>query len=210
MEKDCLTYIDPAYFTRPPGPAYDVEAATQHARNMLRCLGIPCEEDGTQETPGRLVRALAELTGGTRLDPDRHFARTFPPPSDNPGMIIVPGIAFTSVCEHHLLAFTGTADVAYVPARGARVVGLSKLARVVQEYAARPQMQERLGDQVVKAIGDNLDTVGAACVIRSQHSCLTLRGARAAGAGMVTSHLRGAFRDDAAMRGEFLELSRTR
>lgn len=190
------------------GHIRDYNAAVAHARAMLRILGMPCTDDGTEETPGRFVRALVELTSGIRQNPDRHFERTFPAPSEQPGMIIVPGVAFTSVCEHHLLAFTGTATVGYVPAPGARVVGLSKLARVVQEYAARPQMQERLGDQIVEAITRNLDTEGAACVISSVHSCMTLRGARAVGAAMVTSHLRGAFYANPAMRDEFLELSK--
>jgi GTP cyclohydrolase I len=189
--------------------AGDFNRAVMHARAMLRALGMPCDDDGTEETPDRFVRALVELTAGTRADPDRHFARTFPPPSNNPGMIIVPGVPFTSLCEHHLLAFTGTAAVGYVPAPGARVVGLSKLARIVQEYAARPQMQERLGDQIVDAIVRNLDAEGAACVIRSAHSCMTLRGARAVGAAMVTSHLRGSFRDSVAMRSEFFDLVKT-
>lgn len=187
----------------------NVELAVAHARSMLHLLGMPCDGDGTEETPRRFVKALIELTAGNRADPDRHFARTFPPPSPNPGMIIVPGVPFTSICEHHLLAFTGTATVAYVPAPGARVVGLSKLARIVQEYAARPQMQERLGDQIVDAIERNLDTQGSACVISSVHSCMTLRGARAVGAAMVTSHLRGAMRDSQAMREEFLNLTAT-
>lgn len=198
-----------AYIETDPGQVRGFNVAVAHARAMLRALGMPFDDDGTEETPGRFVRALAELTAGTRLNPDRHFARTFPPPSNQPGMIIVPGVAFTSICEHHLLAFTGTAAVGYVPAPGARVVGLSKLARIVQEYAARPQMQERLGDQIVEAIVSNLETEGAACVISSVHSCMTLRGARAVGAAMVTSHLRGSFRQDRAMRDEFLELSKT-
>jgi GTP cyclohydrolase I len=185
-----------------------VETAARHARAMLYALGIDCDLEGRWETPERFVRALAELTYGLRHDPDRHFARTFPPPSNDPGMIIVPGVPFTSICEHHLLAFTGTATVGYVPAPGAPVVGLSKLARVTQEYAARPQMQERLGDQIVDAVERNLETQGAACVIRSAHSCMTLRGARAVGAVMVTSHLRGSFRKDPAMREEFLSLAK--
>jgi GTP cyclohydrolase I len=125
-------------------------------------------------------------------------------------MIIVPGVPFVSLCEHHLLAFTGTATLAYVPAPGARIVGLSKLARLAREYAARPQVQERLGDQIVQAIARNLNTAGAACIIRSTHTCMTIRGVRAAGAAMVTSHLTGEFRENAAMRAEFLQLAAER
>lgn len=186
----------------------DVAAATGHATAMLAALGLTDGSEDTAETPARFVKALAEMTSGLTVDPARHLARTFPAKSDNPGMILVPDIRFTSVCEHHLLPFVGTACVGYLPAPGARIVGLSKLARVVQEYAARPQVQERLGEQVVDAITGTLDTVGAGCVIRSEHSCMTLRGAKAEGAFMVTSHLAGAFRDDATMRGEFLTLAR--
>jgi len=110
-------------------------------------------------------------------------------------------------CEHHLLPFTGTATIGYLPEPGARIVGLSKLARVTQEYAARPQVQERLGDQIVTAITSNLDTLGAGCVLRAVHTCMTLRGARAAGAAMVTSHLTGRFRTDKAARDEFMVLA---
>jgi GTP cyclohydrolase I len=189
-------------------PEGAVVAAAAYARAMLQALDIMCDDDGTRDTPMRFVSALAELTSGLRVSPDRHFARTFPAPSPNPGMIVVPGIPFTSICEHHLLTFTGSAAVGYVPAAGARILGLSKLARVVQEYAARPQMQERLGDQVVEAVGRNLDVVGVACVIRSTHSCMALRGVRAAGAEMVTSHLRGSFRVDGAQREEFFALAK--
>jgi GTP cyclohydrolase I len=184
------------------------DAATYHARQLLAALGMPCEDESTAETPARMVRALLELTDGGRVDPDRHFARTFPPPSTDPGMIIVPGVPFVSLCEHHMLPFTGTADVAYIPSPGARIVGLSKLARVVVEYAARPQIQERLGDQIVAAITGNLQTDGAACILRSIHTCMTLRGVRAVGAAMVTSHLAGRFRDDPAARNELLTLAR--
>jgi GTP cyclohydrolase I len=176
------------------------------ARALLESLGLP-ETEATKDTPRRLVAALVELTAGLRTDPDRHLLVTFPPESPDPGMILVAGVPFVSLCEHHMLPFTGTATVAYLPAPGARIVGLSKLARVVSEYAARPQIQERLGDQIVRAITGNLDTLGAACMIRAAHSCLTLRGAKAVGAEMVTSHLAGRFRDDPSARGEFLALA---
>jgi GTP cyclohydrolase I len=180
--------------------------AVSYARALLHELGMPCLDESTTGTPERFVKALLELTAGLRVDPDRHLARTFPAPTEDPGMIVVPGIAFVSLCEHHVLAFTGTAHLAYIPAPGGRVVGLSKLPRMVAEYAARPQMQERLGAQITDAITRNLDTLGAACVIRSAHSCMTIRGARATGAEMVTSHLAGEFRNDPAVRAEFLAL----
>ena len=388
--------------------------ATEPARAMLAALGIPCDDEDTRATPARFVKALLELTEGLHLDPARHLSVTFPPPSEDPGMVVVPGLPFVSVClpggqfvnavggwkrarsvaagdqlwtldegravatnvvrvgsrrtrglvevetdagafrctpdhpfatpagwveaqhltefsaiewakprslcrtrytpaigcdfgyaagsvcaggtvgkrrislvggsiqaqasgayslgaagswarkhgfrpeshrtgliesdwvrvrrvtdvttgpsnpctvysftcepyptflvgghlshncEHHLLPFTGTATIGYLPEPGARIVGLSKLARVTQEYAARPQVQERLGDQIVTAITSNLDTLGAGCVLRAVHTCMTLRGARAAGAEMVTSHLTGRFRTDKAARDEFMVLA---
>lgn len=196
--------------TPPPLAVWTLEdaerhPATAHARAMMTELGFDTAGEAMERSPARFVRALLELTVGMNLNPDRHFAVTFPPPSADPGMVVVPGIPFVSVCEHHLLTFTGTATVAYLPA--GRIVGLSKLARVVQEYAARPQVQERLGDQITEAIGKNLNTLGAACVLRSVHSCMTLRGARATGAVMVTSHLTGRFRDDPAVRAELMQLA---
>jgi GTP cyclohydrolase I len=182
--------------------------ATEHARAMMAALGIDVTGESTSATPARFVRALLELTAGASGDPDRHLAVTFPAPSPDPPMVVVPGVPFTSLCEHHLLVFTGTAAIGYLPA--GRIVGLSKLARVAQEYAARPQVQERLGDQIVAAVDKHLDTRGAACVLHSVHTCMTLRGARATGATMVTSHLTGVFRDDPAARAEFLQLAALR
>jgi GTP cyclohydrolase IA len=187
----------------------DLHPATGHARAMLAELGMPCDDDDTAATPARFVRAMLEFTAGLRMDPDRHFKVTFPAPEGDPGMVVVPGIPFTSICEHHLLAFTGTAALAYLPEPGSRIIGLSKLARVAQEYAARPQVQERLGQQIVTAIDRNLETRGAACMLTAVHSCMTLRGAKAVGAAMVTSHLTGLVKNDPAARSEFLQLAGT-
>jgi GTP cyclohydrolase I len=116
------------------------------------------------------------------------------------------GISFTSVCEHHLLPFHGTAVVGYLPADGAQLAGASKLARLVEGFAGVPQMQERLGQQVVDALGAHLKIQGAGCILTATHTCLTLRGARNGEAQMVTSHLAGEFLD-APVRGEFLALA---
>lgn len=179
--------------------------ATSHARAMLAALGIDCASDDTADTPARLVGALAELTWGMELDPARHLAVDFTAPSGDPPMVIVTGVPLVSICEHHLLPFTGTATVAYLPT--GRIAGVSKLARVAQEFAARPQVQERLGDQITAALDKHLATRGSACQIRAVHMCMTLRGARATGAEMITSHLTGVFRDDKAARAEFLTLA---
>jgi GTP cyclohydrolase I len=182
----------------------DIVEAAHHARSMLRSLGIPCENESTIRTPERLVRALTELTSGRDVDPAHHLETTFPPESDKPAMIIVPGIRFVSLCEHHMLPWVGTATTSYLPAPGARIVGLSKLPRLVKGFAARPQVQERLGEQIVNAINAKL----TACIIHGSHSCMSLRGVRANGAHMVTSHLTGQYLDDPAVRAEFRSLSR--
>jgi GTP cyclohydrolase I len=182
--------------------------AEESARVMLGHLGIECTDE-LDETPGRLVRALAELTSSLRdgFDPAHVLSRQFAAPADVPQMITVTGLAFTSLCEHHVLPFTGTATVAYLPQPGAKVVGVSKIARLVNGLAARPQMQERLGYQITAQLGKHLDIEGAGVVLRGVHSCMTMRGPCATGAEMITSHFTGCFLD-APVRGEFLALTR--
>jgi GTP cyclohydrolase I len=155
-----------------------------------------------------MARALADLTKGLRhpYDPAADLSRMFDPPSDNPVLVLVRGIPFTTLCEHHWLPFTGSATVAYLPRPGGKVVGLSKLARVVAGFASAPTMQERLGEQVTQALMDHLDADGAGCVLSAVHTCMTLRGPRTPGAVTVTSHLRGRFYE-APMRQEFLSLA---
>lgn len=167
--------------------------AEANARAMLNALGIR----GDDGTPGRLVRALHEMTAGRLVDPRRHLAVQFPPISSEPGPIVVEDVPFTSVCEHHVLPFTGHATVAYLPHPGQPIVGLSKLARLVQDYAARPQVQERLTDQVVTALMEVLEPAGAACAVRGVHSCMALRGARTGqSSAMTTVQYAGVMRGD--------------
>lgn len=183
----------------------EAEAA---ARALLELLSVDISAEDLTETPSRMVRALAELTAGLRgPDPSDVLDRTFAAPTEHPQMVAMTGIAFTSVCEHHILPFTGTAVVAYLPQPGARIVGASKLARLVTGYAARPQMQERLGEQVTAAIMTRLGAQGAGCVLTADHTCLTLRGARSSSARMITSHLAGCFLDG-VVRSEFMALAR--
>lgn len=159
------------------------EAAVTAAGELFGRMGIA----GDEKTPRRYVRALAELTRGTALDPRRHLEVTFPPTTPEPGLITVREVPFTSVCAHHMLPFYGAATVAYLPKPEARIVGLSKLARVVQEYAARPQVQEELAAQVLDALMSRLHCRGAAVGIRAVHTCMALRGAATGpGANMVT------------------------
>jgi GTP cyclohydrolase I len=187
----------------------DYYAATAAAGLLLQELGIDCTGE-LGDTPHRMVRALTEMTSSLRdgFDPGVHLTRQFEaPPGGVPQLIVMKDITFTSVCEHHLLPFTGQATVGYLPAPDAKVVGASKIPRLVTGLAAKPQMQERLGQEVVDALGKHLDIQGAACTIRGAHSCMTLRGPRATGASMITNHLTGCFLDG-QVRAEFLALSR--
>lgn len=187
------------------GTATDEAAAVAGIRALLRLIGEDPDRPGLEDTPRRVINAYRELCTPPDGDVAHHLARTFQPDGPIDSMIAVGPIDFTSVCEHHLLPFTGHAWVAYLPA--GRVVGLSKIPRTVHHYAKRPQIQERLTQQITTALDTHLDTNGSACVIRSAHSCMSLRGVRATGASMVTSSLTGAFRDDPAARAEFMALT---
>lgn len=182
-----------------PGDPY-LDRAAKHAAAMLAELGIAGVDE---QTAMRMVRALDELAAGRWVDPLRHLAVNFPPVARQPGLVVVTDIPFTSLCEHHILPFTGVATVAYLPAPGAPIIGLSKLARMVVDYAARPQVQERLTDQVATALAERRGSWGAACAIRAVHACMALRGARTgARVGMVTTTYLGEL-DTAPWRGDF-------
>lgn len=161
----------------------DLNTAVGHAKALLTALNI----QGDQATPDRFVRALHEMTSGRLTDPRRHLKVQFPPTSSTPGAIAVEDVPFVSVCEHHVLPFTGYATLTYLPHPDQHIVGLSKLARLVQDYAARPQIQERLTDQIVTALVDVLNPAGAACAIRGIHSCMALRGARTGNSAAMTT-----------------------
>ena len=171
---------------------------------LLEYLGENPNRPGLVDTPRRVLDSLAEMTNGYRADPAEHLGVVFPDTCDE--MVVVTGIDFTSLCEHHLLTFSGTATVAYIP--DGQVVGLSKLARVVDVFAHRLQVQERLTEQIAEAIETHLQPAGVGVVIEATHSCMTCRGVRKPGATMVTSALRGAIKDKAAARAEFLTLAR--
>ncbi|NJP93889.1 GTP cyclohydrolase I [Nonomuraea sp. FMUSA5-5] len=185
-----------------------IDQAPAHARRLMAALGLPLDAPGLADTPARLVSALYELTAGMREDPGRHLEVTFPAESAQSGVIAVTDLPFISLCEHHLLPFTGSMTVAYLPSPGAPIVGLSKLARMAQGFAARPQVQERLGEQIVESLCARLDCMGAACQVVAEHSCMTLRGVRAAGAKMTTLHLKGVFERDTLARRDFMGLCR--
>lgn len=167
----------------------DQNKTADAVRDLLTALDVD-EGEHSADTPERVARAWAAALAGYEVDPMRHLARTFPAPGD-PGLVIVSGIAVRSTCAHHLLPITGTATVAYRPAAGARLVGLSKLARVLGDYAARLQVQERLGYQVAYAVQTQLEPVGAACIITAAHGCISMRGVQQTHAQTTTHALTG-------------------
>lgn len=171
---------------------------------LLQHLGEDPTRDGLRETPRRVVKALRELTTGYALDPADVLGTTFEVAHDE--MIVVRNVPFSSLCEHHMLPFTGTATVGYVPAEGGRIVGLSKLARLVDLYARRLQVQERLTDQIAAAIEENLETIGVGVIVRASHTCMSMRGIGKAGE-MVTSRMTGVLRTKPEARAEFLKLA---
>lgn len=171
-------------------------------REILLAVGEDPDREGLKKTPNRVARAYAELFAGLRIDPRKHLQTVFTERYDE--IVLLRDIEFHSMCEHHLLPFTGKAHVAYLP--GGKVVGLSKLARLVEGYARRPQVQERLTGQIADALMDELNPAGAACVVEAVHTCMTIRGAKKHGSTMVTSALRGIFKDNPASRAEVLAL----
>jgi GTP cyclohydrolase I len=175
---------------------------TEAVVRLLECVGEDPTRDGLVDTPGRVLRSLAEMTAGYAQDPATILATTFDDRCDE--MVVVRGVEFTSLCEHHLLPFVGTAAVGYLP--GERVAGLSKLARLVDCYARRLQVQERLTTEIAAAVERYLAPQGVGVLIRAHHSCMGCRGVRKPQAEMVTSAMLGALRDNAAARSEFLVL----
>ena len=180
-------------------PVRDLAAAERAAADFLRALGLPLDRPGLARTPRRMALAYAEL-----LTPHEFDLTTFPNEDGYDELVLVRDIPLTSVCEHHLLPFLGRAHVGYLP--GDRILGLSKLARLVALHARGPQVQERLTKQIADWLDARLRPRGVGVVIEAEHMCMTLRGVQAAGARTVTSTLLGALRTDARSRAEFLNL----
>ncbi len=178
-----------------------IEAAV---RELLAAIGEDPDREGLLGTPDRVARACEEIFGGMQEDPSVHLLRQFDEPG-NENMVIVKDIPFSSMCEHHLLPFTGRAHICYLP-RDGRITGLSKLARCVVGYAHRPQVQERLTQQVADALEARLDPLGVLVVLEATHTCMTMRGIRSAGSETVTSAVRGFFKTDMKARQEALRL----
>ncbi len=176
-----------------------IEAAV---REILQAVGEDPDRDGLLGTPNRVARMYAEILSGNEVDPARHLAVTFA--EDHHEMVLVKDIPFESLCEHHMMPFHGRAHVAYVPQ--GRIVGLSKIARVVEEYARRLQVQERLTSQIADLIMNTLEAHGVGVVLEATHTCMSMRGIRKPGAVMVTSALRGTFRSCPETRSEFMNI----
>ncbi|MFI9385813.1 GTP cyclohydrolase I FolE [Kutzneria sp. NPDC052558] len=178
----------------------DLDAAERAAGDLLRALGVDTDNENLRATPGRMARAYAELFSPRPFD-----LTTFPNDEGYDELVLARSIPVRSVCEHHLLPFVGVAHVGYLP--DARILGLSKLARVVEHFASRPQVQERLTKQVADWLNTQLQPKGVGVVIEAEHTCMTLRGVRAAGSSTVTSTLLGTLRSDARSRQEFFALA---
>ena len=174
-------------------------------RELLLAVGEDPDRDGLRDTPARMSRAYVEMLAGLRQRPEDVLSTTFDIGHDE--LVLVKDIGLWSLCEHHLLPFIGVAHVGYVPAEDGRITGLSKLARLVEVYARRPQVQERLTAQVADALNRVLSPRGVIVVVEAEHLCMSMRGVRAAGSRTVTSAMRGQLRD-AATRAEALALIR--
>ena len=192
--------VAPPSLAAPPAGRVDLDAAERAAEAFLHALGIPTDSESLRRTPRRMAMAYAELFSPTEFEPT-----TFPNDEGYDELVLARAIPMRTVCEHHMLPFSGVAHVGYLP--GDRVLGLSKLARAVQHFAARPQMQERLTKQVADWLHDVLAPRGVGVVIEAEDSCMVLRGVAARGSSTVTSSMQGLLRTDPRCRQEFLALT---
>jgi GTP cyclohydrolase I len=194
-----------AYPKRSPEdiPPFDHDRASAAVRELLIAIGEDPDREGLKDTPDRVARAYAELTSGIRQAPEEVLTTTFDLGHDE--MVLVRDIELWSMCEHHLVPFTGVAHVGYIPAESGKITGLSKLARLVDVFAKRPQVQERLTTQVADALVEGLEARGVIVVIEAEHLCMTMRGVRKAGARTITSAVRGQMHN-AATRSEAMAL----
>ncbi|MGF1632668.1 MAG: GTP cyclohydrolase I FolE [Phycisphaerae bacterium] len=184
----------------------DIPRIERAVREILAAVGEDPTREGLMGTPNRVARAYGELFAGLYENPRRHLSTVFD--EEHQEIVVLRDIPFHSLCEHHLLPFTGNAHVGYLP--NGKVVGLSKLARLVEGYARRPQVQERLTSQIADALHEELDAAGVGVVIEASHTCMTMRGISKPGSKMITSALRGTFRSDPRSRAEFMNLLQLR
>lgn len=183
-------------------PAVDQDRICRAVREILIAVGEDPDREGLRETPARVARLYAEVFSGLHDDPREHLKKFFTEKYDE--VVLVRDISFNSTCEHHLLPFMGTAHIGYVP--NGRVVGLSKLARVVEVVARRPQVQERMTETIADLLESELQVKGVAVVIEATHTCMTVRGVRKPGSWCVTSAMRGIFRSNLSSRSEVMTL----
>ena len=173
-------------------------------REILEAIGEDPDRDGLVETPARVARMYAEICEGLHLDPGEHLTATFDASHDE--MVMVRDIPLYSLCEHHLIPFIGRAHVAYIPGKDGRITGLSKIARLVEGFSRRPQVQERMTVQIADAMTETLEPRGVMVVIEAEHLCMSMRGIQKAGSTTVTSAVRGLFRENVATREEAMRL----
>jgi GTP cyclohydrolase I len=195
-----MTETNPLHAVPGQGPAVDKERIERAVREILVAIGEDPDRDGLKRTPKRVAGMYEEIAGGLYDDPSRHLVVTFE--ADHDEMVMVRDIPLFSICEHHLVPFHGKAHVAYIPGVDGRITGLSKLARLVDGFAKRPQVQERLTTQIADAIDDALQPLGVFVVIEAEHLCMSMRGVRKPGSTTVTSAVRGLFKDNPATRAE--------
>jgi GTP cyclohydrolase I len=186
----------------------DLKSIEAAVRQILVALGENPDRDGLRETPARVARAYAELFAGLRVDPAKVIKTSFE--ADHDEFVLVRDIQVFSLCEHHLLPFRGVAHVGYLPCEDGRITGLSKLARLVEVFARRPQVQERLTSQIADLLEEQLKARGVIVVLECEHMCMELRGIRKAGALTVTSAVRGLHKTDPKTRAEALSLINAR
>jgi len=194
-----LHAVTPAGEAEPTG-AIDKPRVEQAVREILEAIGEDPDRDGLRFTPRRIADMYEEIFAGLHDDPSRHLVTTFEAEHDE--MVMVRDIPLVSHCEHHLVPFAGRAHVAYIPGDDGRITGLSKLARLVDGFARRPQVQERLTTQIADALMRALDPLGVFVVIEAEHLCMTMRGVKKPGSLTITSAVRGIFKDNPATRAE--------
>jgi len=199
-----VTEANPLHAVPGAGGGVDVERIERAVREVLLAIGEDPDRDGLLRTPRRVAEMYADIFSGLHEDPSRHLVVTFEANHDE--MVMVRDIPLYSVCEHHLTPFHGRAHVAYIPGDDGRITGLSKLARLVDGFAKRPQVQERLTTQIADAIVDVLQPRGAFVMIEAEHLCMSMRGVRKPGSLTVTSAVRGLFKDNVATRAEVMAL----
>ena len=202
-DNDSVAGQVPPRTPRPQGRPSEAEAQAA-VRTLIRWAGDDPDREGLLDTPGRVARSYGELFAGYETDPRAYLERTFEEVGGYDQLVVLKDIRFVSFCEHHMLPVIGSAHVAYLPTD--RVVGISKLARVVNGYGRRLQIQEKMTAEIAGAIQDVLQPKGVGVVVEASHSCMTLRGVNTPGASLVTSSLLGVVRDDPRTRQEFLRL----